>query len=66
VSVIYVVLPLAVLLAAAFVAAYTWATRSGQMDDLVTPALRVLAEDEEGDAGDDEGGGTEDERDEEE
>ena len=46
-SVIYVLVPLAVLLAAGFVAAYAWAARSGQLDDLVTPALRVLTEDDE-------------------
>jgi cbb3-type cytochrome oxidase maturation protein len=41
-SVLYIVLPLALLLAAVAVAAFIWSVRTGQMDDLVTPALRVL------------------------
>ena len=45
-SVIYVVLPLALLLAAAAVAAFTWAVRRGQFDDVETPAIRVLYDDE--------------------
>jgi cbb3-type cytochrome oxidase maturation protein len=45
-SLIYVVLPAALLLAAVAVAAFIWAVRSGQMDDLETPALRVLHDDE--------------------
>ncbi len=45
-SVIYVILPLALLIAAGAVWAYLWAARSGQFDDLDTPAYRVL-EDED-------------------
>ena len=45
-SVIYVVLPLALLLAAAAVAAFTWAVRRGQFDDVETPAMRILYDDE--------------------
>ncbi len=41
-SVVYVVLPLAFLVAAAAVAAFVWAVRSGQFDDVDTPAWRVL------------------------
>ena len=44
---ILVLLPLALLLAALAVAAFIWAARRGQFDDLETPALRVLFEDEE-------------------
>lgn len=44
-SVLYIVLPLAILLAIVAVVAFTWAVRSGQMDDLQTPALRVLHDD---------------------
>ena len=44
--------PLALLLAAAAVAAFIWATRTGQLDDLDTPALRVLHDDDEREPGD--------------
>jgi cbb3-type cytochrome oxidase maturation protein len=46
-SVIYVLLPVAALLAAAGVAAFIWSVRHGQFDDLDTPAVRVLHDDEE-------------------
>ena len=46
-SVIYIVLPLAVLLAAVGVVAFILATRSGQFDDLDTPAVRMLHDDEQ-------------------
>ena len=45
-SVLYVVLPLALLIIAAAVVAYVWAARSGQFDDLTTPAMRVTYDDE--------------------
>ena len=53
-SVIYIVLPLALLIAVAAVIAYIWAVRSGQFDDLDTPGIRMLHDDEpaEGPAGD--------------
>ena len=41
-SVLYLVLPLALVIVAVAVVAYVWATRSGQMDDLDTPAIRML------------------------
>lgn len=47
VSVIYIALPVALLLAVAGVVAFIWATRSGQMDDLETPGQRVLFDDDE-------------------
>ena len=46
-SVIFVVIPLAVLVVAAAVGAYVWAARRGQFDDLDTPPMRMLNEDEE-------------------
>ena len=46
-SAIYIALPLALLLALAGVIAFIWSVRSGQMDDLETPALRILSEEEE-------------------
>jgi len=47
VTVLYVLIPLALLTGAAAVAAFLWATGNGQLDDLDTPALRIL-NDEEG------------------
>ena len=46
-SVIFVLLPVALLFAAAAVATYVWAARSGQFDDLETPPLRILHDDDE-------------------
>jgi cbb3-type cytochrome oxidase maturation protein len=46
-SAIYIALPIALLLALAGVIAFIWSVRSGQMDDLETPALRIFGEDEE-------------------
>jgi cbb3-type cytochrome oxidase maturation protein len=44
--VIYVVLPLALVIAIVAVIAFVWATRSGQFDDLDGPAVRMLDDDE--------------------
>ena len=46
-SVIYILLPIAVLLAIAAVGAFIWAVRRGQFDDLDTPAVRVLHDEED-------------------
>jgi cbb3-type cytochrome oxidase maturation protein len=46
-SVIFIVLPIGLVLAAAAVAAFIWATRSGQFDDLDTPAMRAINDDED-------------------
>lgn len=48
-SVIYLVLPLAILLAGLFVAAFIWATRAGQYDDLDSPAMRMLNDEDDAD-----------------
>lgn len=45
-SVLYVVLPLALVIVAAAVVAFVWSARSGQFDDLDTPAVRMLHDDE--------------------
>jgi cbb3-type cytochrome oxidase maturation protein len=47
VSVVYIALPIALLLALAGVIAFIWAVRSGQLDDLETPGLRILGDDDE-------------------
>lgn len=41
-SVLYLVLPLALVIVGAAVVAFVWSARSGQLDDLETPAVRVL------------------------
>lgn len=45
-SVIYIVLPLALVIVAIAVAAFVWAARRGQFDDLDTPSLRMLHDDD--------------------
>lgn len=45
-SVLYVVVPLALVIVGIAVGGYLWAVRSGQMDDLETPGLRVVRDDE--------------------
>jgi cbb3-type cytochrome oxidase maturation protein len=44
-SVIYVVLPLALIIAAGMVWAFVRSVRKGQFDDLDTPAIRMLFDD---------------------
>jgi cbb3-type cytochrome oxidase maturation protein len=41
-SIIFLVLPITLTICAGAVAAFAWATRSGQFDDLETPAIRLL------------------------
>ena len=45
-SVLFLVLPLALLLVGVAVWAYVWSARGGQFDDLDTPAVRLLHDDE--------------------
>ena len=45
-SVIYIALPVAILLAAVALAAFAWTVREGQLDDLDTPPIRILHDDE--------------------
>lgn len=44
-SVLWVALPVALAMAATAVAAFLWAVRTGQFDDVETPAVRILFED---------------------
>ena len=48
-SVIYVLLPVASALAVFFVIAFIWAVRRGQFDDLSTPAVRILHDEDDED-----------------
>lgn len=45
-SVLYVLVPLALLLAGIAVLAFRWAVRDGQFDDVETPAFRILLDEE--------------------
>jgi cbb3-type cytochrome oxidase maturation protein len=45
-TVLYLILPLALLFASGAVAAFAWTVRSGQLDDVDTPPRRILFEDE--------------------
>lgn len=45
-NVLYFLVPLALLLAGIGVAAFVWSVRSGQFDDVQTPGMRVLLENE--------------------
>ena len=42
---LYLVLPLALLIATGAVVAFVWTVRSGQLDDVDTPPRRVLFDD---------------------
>jgi cbb3-type cytochrome oxidase maturation protein len=44
-SVILLLIPLSVVLAAGFLWAFFWAVRSGQYEDTTTPSLRILTDD---------------------
>lgn len=46
-SVIFIALPVAIALAAAALLAFAWAVRQGQFDDVDTPALRVILDEDE-------------------
>jgi cbb3-type cytochrome oxidase maturation protein len=45
-TILYLILPLALLLAAGAVAAFAWTVRSGQLDDVDTPPRRILFDDD--------------------
>jgi cbb3-type cytochrome oxidase maturation protein len=42
---LYIILPLALLIASTAVLAFVWVVRSGQLDDVDTPPRRILFED---------------------
>lgn len=46
-DILYLLIPLSVVLVAVIVAAFLWAIRSGQFDDLEGPAHRILEDDDE-------------------
>ena len=44
-NIIYLLIPLSLVLVVFAIGAFFWAVRSGQFDDLHTPALKVLDDD---------------------
>lgn len=46
-SILFALIPLAIALLALAVWAFFWAVRSGQFDDLDTPPVRILLDDED-------------------
>ena len=49
-SVIFLLIPLSIVVAAVFLIAFIWAVRSGQYEDTLTPAMRVLLDEAKHDA----------------
>jgi cbb3-type cytochrome oxidase maturation protein len=47
VTVLFILIPVAVLLGATFLVAFAWGAAEGQYDDLETPAHRILLPDNE-------------------
>jgi cbb3-type cytochrome oxidase maturation protein len=45
-SVLWIVVPLALIVVLVAVVAYVWSARAGQFDDLDTPAVRMLHDDD--------------------
>ena len=45
-SVLYIVVPVALLLVVGAIAAFVWAARRGQFDDVTTPAMRAVQDDD--------------------
>jgi len=48
-TILFVLVPLSLLLLAVALAAFFWAVRAGQFDDLDTPAVRILIDEAEDD-----------------
>ena len=44
-NILFFMVPVALLLSLSFVGAFVWAARSGQFDDTLTPAHRMLVDD---------------------
>ena len=49
-NIVYILIPVSLVLVGLAIWAFFWAVGSGQYDDLDTPALRVLSDDEEDDS----------------
>lgn len=46
--VIFLLIPLSIVIAVCFLAAFIWAVRSGQYEDTCTPSMRLLLEEKRG------------------
>ncbi|MEM8758535.1 MAG: cbb3-type cytochrome oxidase assembly protein CcoS [Planctomycetota bacterium] len=46
-TVLWIVIPMALLLASIGVCAFIWSVRNGQLDDLETPGVRLLIDDDD-------------------
>jgi cbb3-type cytochrome oxidase maturation protein len=46
-DIIFILIPFSLLLVGFFIGAFIWSTKSGQHEDLETPAHRMLLEDED-------------------
>ena len=47
-TILYLILPLALVFAGVVVAVFVWTVHSGQLDDVDTPPRRILFDDERG------------------
>ncbi len=45
-NILYLLIPLGLVLVALMVAAFFWAAKAGQFDDLQTPAVQILLDDD--------------------
>lgn len=45
-NILFFMIPIAILLGLTFVYFFIWATKNGQFEDLDTPAVKILLEDE--------------------
>lgn len=46
-NILFLLIPIALVIVAAAVTGFWWATRDGQFDDLETPAVRILLDNKE-------------------
>lgn len=46
-EILFALFPISILIALVILAAYFWGVRSGQFDDLETPAMRMLFDEEQ-------------------
>ena len=45
-EILYIMIGLSLLMAIGFLVAFVWSIKTGQQEDLITPAMRILQEDE--------------------
>lgn len=46
-EILYIIMPISLILSLGFVSAYLWAVRQGQFQDMDTPSIRILFDDDE-------------------